>query len=755
MQLMDFHGEINKEAERLPSMEHILGKTTMQPFANANSGSRKIMFGTQLEQTRVLKNPEMPIVQTGYEIRFGDRSSSIIKAENELEVIDKISKFSDRPNHHYYLILRDLKTGEFDYIERKEYNHITESFGYLYNNATLDSLDIGYEIPKGEILRKSNSFDDYMNRCDGVNLLVGYIGSDKTMEDAILISESAAQKLSSPLIKEVRVLINDNDILLNLLGDSNTFKSFADIGEEIRGGILCAIRREKIEDSLYMQSIDMLSTILMSDDKFTVEGTVVDISVHCNNPTSLQEKYSNCQIAHYYDEHRRFNREIIQTVETIKKNYGEHCPFSLKLQKMYYNAVEEEKGTQFVWDKPYSGTTIIFHVMEDNIPKKGDKITNRYGGKGVVSEVVPDHLMPQLDNGKHLEVCFNSSTCVNRLNQGQLKELSLTFMSSRIIQYLSENVITAHQAIDMITRFLKHISNDEANAFNALMYSGDTTPEDREWYIDQMIEDGYIAMSSRPISESLTLDNLNEIYKEFPFIKPYTVQTQMKDSNGNYRPVNGRRPLVCGALYIYRLKQHAEEKFSVTSLSSTNIRNENTKNKANKNYKALHTNTPIRFGEMETEDFMHMGAEYVISNLMIHSVSPQARRLIESALTGNPYNVDIVLNSDSKNRSVEILNAYLKTMGLRIKFEKKKKKLIPLMTPSERKEKPLIPLMTTKLDPNQNIKAKVYGKERKDFILEALEKSKKYLMKERLILGPSKPLIPLMTPIKKKDKEDS
>ena len=103
--MLDFYGEINKEAERLESKEAILGKGLMQPFASTNSGSRKIMFGVQLEHALPLVNAEPPIIQNGYEIRFGDRSSSIITAESDYKVIAKISKFSAAPNHHYYLII--------------------------------------------------------------------------------------------------------------------------------------------------------------------------------------------------------------------------------------------------------------------------------------------------------------------------------------------------------------------------------------------------------------------------------------------------------------------------------------------------------------------------------------------------------------------------------------------------------------------------------------------------------------------------
>ena len=62
-------------------------------------------------------------------------------------------------------------------------------------------------------------------------------------------------------------------------------------------------------------------------------------------------------------------------------------------------------------------------------------------------------------------------------------------------------------------------------------------------------------------------------------------------------------------------------------MSSTNITGENTKNKANKNFRSIHASTPVRFGDMETGDFAHLGMDWVVSTLMIHSVSPQARRI--------------------------------------------------------------------------------------------------------------------------------
>ena len=79
---------------------------------------------------------------------------------------------------------------------------------------------------------------------------------------------------------------------------------------------------------------------------------------------------------------------------------------------------------------------------------------------------------------------------------------------------------------------------------------------------------------------------------------------------------------------------------------------------------------------MEIGNFIHMGADLVSQILMIYSSSPMARQLCAQLETGDPFNVDVRLDKDSKNRNAEILNVYLKTKGLRISFKKylKKKK---------------------------------------------------------------------------------
>ena len=704
----NFMEDLEQNINRIDHKEEILGKGLCQPFVDCNSGSRKLMFSIHIEQSLPLINPEIPVVMTGYEQGFSDRSSSIVKADADYEVVAKISKFKDNPQHHYYLILRNIMNNHLKVIERKEYTYSTETYGYAYDNTVLDNLEVSFEVPKNEMLRRSTAYDESMNPANVVNLLSTYVATDVTMEDSIWISESAQKKLSSRLYKKITVNINDNDILLNLMGDVENYKSFPMIGEEIQGGILCAVRRENGPDSLFTQQVDMLRTILMSDDKYTPgDGTVIDIDIHCNNPEMLKQKYSNSQVLYYYNDYIRFIREFVDTVTKLMNQYGITTKeLDPKLGKMYYVFDQELNGAQFRSQKVYNGTIIEFIVKEINVPSIGDKLANRYGGKGVIAKILPDDQMPYLTlTNEHVEVLINSSTCVNRENIGQWHELSLTHVGKCITDMIKLGYFDTDEAFQEIIKFLSFCSpkeaEDMAESLNAL------TSEDKDVFLQSILDFGNIVMSIEPMTESMSLDMLSELYDAFPYVTQRTMMVPIEGSNGQLRFIPARRPGVIGHLAMYRLQQYAQEKHSVTSLSSTNLRNENSRNKANKYYKATHQATPINFGDMEMGDLGHLGFENVITLLMIHSVSPHARRLVEKMFVDDPYLVDIKLDEDSSNRSAEILNTYLKAIGYKLVFTKSPKKKIKPFTIKPISRNPVAAKQLTKpfmlLDKNQEI----------------------------------------------------
>ena len=678
---LDFATQIKQNAARLETKEQMLGKGNNQPFNAMNSGSRKIMSGIHSDHAFVVMNGELPIIGTGYENRFGDYSSSIIKADDDYVVIAKIPKFSFAPNHHYYLILKHLYSNELTVVERISYKYVTEVYGYLNNNTTLDHLQPGYQISKDTVLKRSIGFDEFGNKTNGVNLNTVYMAMDNNMEDSIVISDVCAKKMRAPLIRYVRIIINENDIPLNLYGDDNIYKAFPDIGENVKNGLLFAYRREKKEYSLYTQSYERLKDIMMSDEKFTLGDTVLDLNIYCNNPANLSDNIYNSQFKMYYEENLRMCQDIVKTVGPYVSGYyadqpqpgnGQSATLSYELQKLFANCKRVLKGDQYLDKRPFSNLILEFYVLEERDLGVGDKMADRFGGKGVVSEIRPQHLMPRLPNGEYADIIVNQSTMYNRENAGQIMEVSLNYIARCLLDSIYTAKYDPEEALNMILQFVEIVVPEEASAIKR--YTDTLKTGDIKFFIESIVDDGFIALSTRPITDCMDIDRLALIYKSFPWIKQSYLQVPLKDSNGNIRYVNTRRPLIMAKKYMERLKQFAEEKFSATSLSPTNIKNENSRSKASKNYRELYPNTPIKFGPMESGEMNHLGSDVVIVNLMIHSLSPHGRRLVESMHTQDPFHIDIKLDSNAKNRSVEIVNTRLKTMGYRLVFNKIKKK---------------------------------------------------------------------------------
>lgn len=672
--------KINDQSSRIHDMQSILGFTLNMPNTPSNSGARKILYECQAAQRIELLNAENPLLQTGFETMIGQQSSSFIRLEDDYNVIAKISKFKNAPDHNYYLIIQNRTTGEYDYIERIVYNHSTENFGFLYNNEYMDKVKPGYIIPKGVVIKKSNSFDEYNNKRDGVNLTTTYMAMEETKEDGILISDYAAEAFAAPLIKTFDITLNENDMPINLYGTSKFYKCCPDIGDKVSNGLFMASRTEKNDEVLYAQSIERLQKLMMSDNKYTVEGEVVDITVYCNNLKFLENNYNYSQIKFYNDQQTVFIKNFVEVID----NYIDKSKMSFQLQKIYYEFKGILEGKPFLKEKPFSNVMVRVTVVDRNPAKVGDKITNRYGGKGVIGEIRPRKLMPKVLIGnkeEYVDIVYNSCTCVNRENPGQLFEVSINNVGNNIVDRIcnEKNMISFEESMNMYLDFVKIVAPKmykytyEKIKANPLGSFADI--------LESIKKEQGIIISQDPMTEVMTVDKLVELYRRFDFIEQSKVIVPQVNSMGKIRYIYARRRMIAAKQYFYRLEQYAEEKFSATSLATTNIRNENSRNNAKKYHKTNHSRTPIKFfGEMETMDLFHTGVENVIINLMLYSASPHGRRLSEKLLTGDPFNIDIRLDDQAKNRSVEKLNVYLRTMGVRLRFERVKKKKKVIMT---------------------------------------------------------------------------
>lgn len=176
-------------------------------------------------------------------------------------------------------------------------------------------------------------------------------------------------------------------------------------------------------------------------------------------------------------------------------------------------------------------------------------------GKGVISNIWPKEMMPRyktpLGNYEYADVIFNSSTMINRENVGQSFELSLTHIGSEILYKIQKDKIGLKEAFDMIYTYVNICSPQQAEYMKEM--TDHMSKEELMFFVESIIESGNIHLSMRPISDTMTIDKLAEIYDAFPWIEQNIIEVPLTGSDGKIRHVPARRPMVMGKEYIFRL----------------------------------------------------------------------------------------------------------------------------------------------------------------------------------------------------------
>ena len=669
--------QIAEVERREKTPEQRLGRCLKQPFTGMNSGPRKLMYSIHQDHRIQLANPDVALITTGSENEFAKHASCYVEAEDNFEVLAKIEKFSFAPGVNYWLILKNVTgkkqaVGTLDIVARKSYEHTTEDYGYALNNDYFDSLRPGDCITAGDRIRCSASMDEYGNIREGKNLLTQYISDVDTEEDGIKLSKTAAKELSSVLYPQFKIILNDNDIMLNLYSDpfdKNDYSVMPDIGHDVKDGVLCAVRRQTNAEAMYSQAWDQLKRVTIADEKYTVSGTLIDLDIFVNNPDQFENSPYHRQLKDYYYNKLKYSADIVAFIESYKHDHGD-VKLTYELEMIYVNAKKTIARASHMNEKVYSGTIIEVTLKQALPMSKGDKMSNRYGGKSVVSKIVDDELMPRTSTGDIIHVSTNKAGVTGRLNYGQLFETEINHRSAVFIEHvqtLGDNDLIFEMVIDYINIISPRVATQLKEVVSMLDDYGKTE------FIASYVRDGAIALPLLPLSDHITIDTLNNLDLAFPWIKQRYTLAPIIDSNGNVRYTKSMRPMIIGKQYFIRLKQHAKEKFSATSISTVNIRNENSKSKASKLYKSPISDTPIRFGSMEIEDLTHMDADggcHVIVFVMMYSSSPAARRNFIRLFTGDPIEHNITLDEDAVSRGAESFNVYMKQNGYRLVIEK-------------------------------------------------------------------------------------
>lgn len=662
--------ELLAKGEEFKGSDAIFGMTALTNPGYI-SASRSIMFTNHLKQAVCLINPDYPRVSTNYENLVGKYSTGYFKTDEELEVYAIVPKFNQPglEKHIYYLFTYDPKNDKYDVKEKRLVEDLTEKFGYEYDNTVMDSLNEGDTIPKDTVLYKTHSYDEDMNYMYGKQATFMYVADTRTTEDAICVSESFAKELLSIEVETGRASLNDNDIFINYYGDKNNYKCFPDIGEKIKNKMVGVMRRIHNKEVLYSLKKENLRKVFNSDSPVYINlngGTLIDINIYSNKTIDeIPNNVFNAQIIKYLKMQEEFYTRIFEVCDEIRKSGSKVSRDINFLWSKAKNILDPDVKFKDTNGSVFSNMVIEFTVKREVGISPGQKITGRYGNKGVVSAIIPDDEMPFLENGKRVDVLFNLLGVVNRLNSFQLFEQSITFICDRVIERMQtmDSIKSKWNLLyDIVSRF-----NPEEGKALKKYYGGLSTKEKKEFFED--IDKTGIYVHIPPMWEnedSPLFQIILNIYRDYEWIQPYKVYI-----NKWGRTIQLMNELPVGSMYIMKLKQTSKKQFSGRSTGIINQRGLPSKSTRAKYNEELHSDTPITHGDQEVGNMMvGLEPESVAKMHLYYRSSIVGRRDLGVALATSINTLEDFPESPlHTNVNVQILRAYLKCMGVGYEFD--------------------------------------------------------------------------------------
>lgn len=355
-----------------------LSESLLMPLANSTNGNRGVMFSSHISQAIQLVGAEKPLVGSGFENQVLEHSSLGYKElKDDYEVLHKFVK----NQYNYILLVQNKRTNVYSVIERNAAINLTEDFGVKYDNSEIDKYSEGDIIKKNTVLYHDSNYDDDMNAQYGTNLNVAYVAyKGLTNEDSIVLSESAAKKVSSTFTKKITVPLNNNDIPLNILGDDDNYKIFPEIGESIiENQPLMVTRRLDYKDFAFSMRDSKLRTIIPNDTRYYGEGKVIDINVYSNIPDAdfSAESY-NEQTYKYYQNQKKLYKEFLDVVGPIMDDDTKEASTDLLNMYSQFSKFYDTDNVELLHDgKKFDHVVVEFTLYwEDNI-QHGIKLTNR------------------------------------------------------------------------------------------------------------------------------------------------------------------------------------------------------------------------------------------------------------------------------------------------------------------------------------------------------------------------------------------
>ena len=353
--------------------------TSLIPFVSHIEGNRALMGANMQRQAVPVLRPEAPIVGTGMEFIAAHDSGTVMLAKHSGTVkyvsADEIRVLSDKGDEDIYTLTKFAKAND----------------DVCFNQRPC--VRKGDRVEEGDVLTDGYS-TDHGELAVGKNVLIGYMNWEgQNFEDAILINER--------LVKD------------------DVYTSITLYDHEIK------CRTTKLGDEVITRDIPNLGEDALKD---LDENGIIRIGAEVHPNDILVGKVTP-----------KGETDITPEERLLRAIFGDKArdvrDTSLRVQHGKGGVVVDvQVFSKKNKDDLEPGVTMMVKVTVAQKRKisVGDKMSGRYGNKGVVSLVLPEADMPYMANGRALDIVLSPLGIPSRMNIGQVMEVHLGLVAKTL-----------------------------------------------------------------------------------------------------------------------------------------------------------------------------------------------------------------------------------------------------------------------------------------------------------------------------------
>lgn len=428
-------------------MDNLGVSSNANSFISTVSSSRTQMYTSHIAQQPVLLRSEPMRILSGTEREYG-KYTFMVKMPERGEVrfiLDKYpvhgegKRFKRNPEQWVIYQARCnepkyLDSAYYGVVEINDYCSHHQHFGFMYDaRPALHALSVGSTIPAGEKLCVSPNLKPDGNYHTTVQANVIFVSHHSVIEDGMCARDEFLPNLTATGIESRAESSGSKRYPINLHGNSTIYKGHPDLGEMIPDhGILFAMR----EYDPILAVVEMTPEALRKPDYVfdkLVYGrpgaTIIDVNVmHDHNLSRpLTPVGIEAQANYYYEQTQARYTKLMRIYDGLTKQHGNRLHLQPALHRLVVEAHAYLRYTGY-GDGGKVNLTYRRNPLDEwrteitfSYPIRatiGSKVTDRYGGKGIITSIKKTKDMFRDQDGNVADLARDNDSVIKRMNIG-------------------------------------------------------------------------------------------------------------------------------------------------------------------------------------------------------------------------------------------------------------------------------------------------------------------------------------------------